>query len=53
VDFKRERTRVESLRVQSVPTFIFFAGGQEVRRASGNLTRDEIRLLFRSPDSLF
>jgi len=36
-----------------VPTFIFFSGGQEVRRASGNLSRDEIRLLFRSPAAWF
>jgi hypothetical protein len=36
-----------------VPTFIFFSGGKEVRRSSGNLSRDEIRQMFRSPDSLF
>jgi thioredoxin-like negative regulator of GroEL len=53
VDLKRDRARVESLRVHSVPTFIFFAGGQEIRRASGNLTRDEIRHMFRSPDAWF
>ncbi|MHB8974379.1 MAG: thioredoxin family protein [Pirellulaceae bacterium] len=53
VDFQRERARVESLDVRSVPTFIFFVGGQEVRRASGYLTRDEIRRMFRSPDALF
>jgi hypothetical protein len=53
VDFKSDRARVESLRVQAVPTFIFFSGGQEIRRASGNLSRDEIRHMFRSPDAWF
>jgi hypothetical protein len=39
--------------VTTVPTFIFFSEGEEVRRATGNLTRDEIRQLFRSPEALF
>jgi thioredoxin-like negative regulator of GroEL len=41
------------LGVRSVPTFIFFSEGREIRRASGNLSRDEIRHLFRSPDAWF
>jgi hypothetical protein len=41
------------LGITSVPAFIFYSNGEEVRRARGNLSREEIRLMFRSPDSLF
>lgn len=41
------------LGIRSVPTFIFYSGGKEIRRSSGNLSRDEIRSLFRSPSSWF
>lgn len=53
MDYQRDARRVETLGVRSVPTFIFFSGGQEIRRCSGSLTREQIRYLFRSPDSLF
>jgi hypothetical protein len=41
------------LNVRRVPTFIFVSGGEEIRRSSGNLSKFEIRQLFRSPNSLF
>ncbi len=53
VDAVRDRNRAQSLGVRSVPTFIFYAAGEEIRRDSGNLSRDDIRALFRSPDSWF
>jgi predicted DsbA family dithiol-disulfide isomerase len=53
VDAVRDRNRAQSLEVRSVPTFIFFSAGEEIRRGSGNLSRDEIRALFRSPDAWF
>jgi hypothetical protein len=53
LDFRRDKVRVSGLDVRRVPTFIFVSGGEEIRRRSGYLTRNQIRNLFRSPDSLF
>jgi len=53
VDIGHDGSRAEALGVRRVPTFIFYSGGKEIRRSSGNLTCDEIRYLFRSPSSWF
>ena len=53
VDIRRDPARAESLSVRSIPTFIFFSEDREIRGASGNLSCDEIRHMFRSPDAWF
>jgi len=50
---REQHSRAEQLGVRTVPTFIFYSQGEEIRRRSGNLSESEIKYMFRPADSLF
>jgi thioredoxin-like negative regulator of GroEL len=53
VDIQESPIRSANLGVKTVPTFIFFSEGREIRRSKGNLSEREIRFLFRPADAFF
>jgi thioredoxin 1 len=42
----------EKLGIRTMPTFMYVLEGEEVRRASGCLSAEELRRMFRSPNGI-